>query len=60
MLDILKILDYFKWSQHSNKGGKKGKQITINGVTYNTVSDAAEALGVSRKTIYKWMKEDKI
>ena len=51
------IYDYLVKNHTS---GKKGKQIIIKGVTYNTVSDAAEALGVSRKTIYKWMKEDKI
>lgn len=37
-------------------GGKKGKQIEINGVTYNTVKEAAEKLNVSRPTIYKMMR----
>ena len=55
------IYDYLVKNHTKGKnGGNKGKLITIKGVTYNTISDAAEALGVSRNTIYKWMKEDKI
>ena len=60
--DITAMIYTYLVNNHTKgkKSGKKGKQIIIKGVTYNTVSDAAEALGVSRKTIYKWMKEYKI
>ena len=39
------------------KGGKKGKQIIIDGKIYDTIKAAAEQLGISRKTLYKRIKE---
>lgn len=39
-------------------GGKKGKKIVIDGVEYDTVSDAAKALNTSRSQIYRLMKKN--
>ncbi len=33
--------------------GRRGKPITIRGVTYSTVAEASEALGVVRSVIYE-------
>lgn len=37
-------------------GGKKGREVIINGQKFNTVKEAAEKLGVTRKIIYKRLK----
>jgi hypothetical protein len=42
-----------------NKQGCKGLECTINGVVYASRSKAAKALGVSRGTIFSFLKSDK-
>ena len=39
------------------KGGQKTKEVTINGITYKSVTEAAEKLGISRQALYKRMKQ---
>ena len=41
------------------KGGKKGKKIIIDDIEYDTISDAANKLGISRTALYKRMKKEK-
>jgi len=52
--DKTKEIYTYIYNQHIN--GKKGKKIVINGVSYNTIKEAAEKLNVSRPTIYKMIK----
>ena len=40
-------------------GGKAGKEITIDGVTYKTKKEAAEALGISRQMLDRRLKSKK-
>ena len=49
--DITRKIYTYISNKHINH--KIGKKIVINGVTYNTIKDAAEKLHVSRPTIYK-------
>lgn len=45
-----------KQSIKGKNGGKKGKEITIDGKVYETIKDAAEQLGISRQALYKRLK----
>lgn len=49
--------EIFKYIVRQHDGNKK--PITINNVTYNSVTEASNILGVHRKTIYKWLKQQK-
>lgn len=57
-------LEWCTYSQnniHAYKNGlntSKKKQCTINGVNYESITEAANQLGVSRKTIHNWSKCD--
>lgn len=53
--DITMMIYEYLVNKHSRGkiSGKKGKPIVIDGVTYNTVSDAAKALNTSRSQIYR-------
>lgn len=53
-----KIYNYLLYNHtKGKKGGKKGKKVIIDGVVYDTVKDAAEQLGCSRKHIYSLLKK---
>lgn len=41
-------------------GGKKGKDIEINGQKFNTVKEAAQKMGISRKHLYNLLKTNKL
>ena len=46
---------------HAYKNGlnkSKKRQCTINGINYESITEAANQLGVSRKTIHNWSKCD--
>lgn len=65
--DITKMTYSYLLKKHSSnrsisgrKGGSKGKKISVEGVEYDSVSAAAEALGISRKTLYKWKEQGKL
>ena len=57
-------LEWCTYSQnniHAYKNGlntSKKKQCIINGVNYESITEAANQLGVSRKTIHNWSKCD--
>ena len=57
-------LEWCTYSQnniHAFKNGlsrSKKRQCTINGINYESITEAANQLGVSRKTIYNWLKCD--
>ena len=57
-------LEWCTYSQnniHAYKNGlskAKKRQCTINGINYESITEAANRLGVSRKTIYNWLKCD--
>ena len=57
-------LEWCTYSQnniHAYKNGlnrSKKKQCTINGINYESITEAANQLGVSRKTIHNWLKCD--
>ena len=57
-------LEWCTYSQnniHAYKNGlntSKKKQCTINGINYESITEAANKLGVSRKTIHNWSKCD--
>ena len=57
-------LEWCTYSQnniHAYKNGlntSKKKQCTINGINYESITEAANQLGVSRKTIHNWSKCD--
>lgn len=44
----------YLYSKHTN--GKSGRKITINGIEYNSVKDAANILHTSRSQIYRLLK----
>ena len=57
-----KMMSMFYWhlkEKHTRGkiGGKAGKEITIDGVTYKTKKEAAEALGTSRSQIDRMLKK---
>lgn len=35
------------------------KSVEVNGIVYNSVNEACEKVGISRPTLYKWMKKGK-
>ena len=60
-------IENLEWCTHSQnnihayKNGlnrSKKKQCTINGINYESITEAANQLGVSRKTIHNWLKCD--
>jgi hypothetical protein len=51
--DITKMIYTYIVEQH--RGGNK-KEIIIDGITYKSISEAANILGVSRQALYKRMK----
>ena len=57
-------LEWCTYSQnniHAYKNGlnrSKKRQCTINGINYESITEAANQLGVSRKTIHNWLKCD--
>ena len=57
-------LEWCTYSQnniHAYKNGlsrSKKRQCTINEINYESITEAANRLGVSRKTIYNWLKCD--
>ena len=57
-------LEWCTYSQnniHAYKNGlntSKKKQCTINGINYESITEAANQLGVSRKTIHNWSQCD--
>ena len=65
--DITKMTYSYLLKKHSShrsvngrKGGSKGKKISVDGKEYDSVSAAAEALGISRKTLYKWKEQGRL
>ena len=57
-------IENLEWCTHSQnnihayKNGlsrSKKRQCTINGIDYESITEAANQLGVSRKTIYNWL-----
>ena len=50
----------FDKKEKCRKGGSKGKKISVGGEEYDSMSAAAEALGISRKTLYKWKEQGKL
>lgn len=65
--DITKMTYSYLLKKHSSnrsisgrKGGSKGKKISVDGEEYDSMSAAAEALGISRKTLYKWKEQGKL
>lgn len=54
---ILKNKNYITNNENGKKGGKKGKEIEIDGIKYSTVKAAAEALNISRQALYKRMNK---
>lgn len=63
------IFDVIEWEaeqqtkrkEGQSKGGqtkgKNTKEVTIDGITYKSVSEAAEKLNVTRMTINRWLKQ---
>ena len=57
-------LEWSTYSQnniHAYKNGlnrSKKRQCSINGINYESITEAANQLGVSRKTIHNWLKCD--
>ena len=58
-------IENLEWCTHSQnnihayKNGlnrSKRKQCTINGINYESITEAANQLGVSRTTIQSWLK----
>ena len=45
-----------RWKSGGKIGGKAGKEIMIDGVTYKTKKEAAEALGISRQMLDRRLK----
>ena len=53
-----KMMSMFYWHfKEKHTRGKAGKEITIDGVTYKTKKEAAEALGTSRSQIDRILKK---
>ena len=60
--DDMMSMFYSYLKEHHTKGkigGKAGKEITIDGVTYKTKKEAAEALGISRQMLDRRLKSKK-
>ena len=52
-----KTREIYSYIYNQHKQGKKNtKSVTINGVTYSSINEAAEKLGISRQTVYKRLK----
>lgn len=52
-----KTKEIYKYLCDNHTSGKKGRSIIINGITYNTIKEAAEKLNCSRKYIYTLMNK---